>query len=346
MRIPRCTLAGFVGLCLIAAIGARGHARQDIAARSTQALAAAEARVGKTSPDLLPIIDRLARAALRQGALGNAAALRRRALDIAIAAFGRDAVRTADAMAALALVDIDRRRYLDAEPLLIIAERALAARDGGRSSTLAAIDAGLARIALARGETRMAESWARRAVAIAGADPRLRSAEPLRTLGAVLTAGERFDEAERVLSEALAQDRRRHGPDATETARSLSRLGNLHMRAGRAQDALPLLENAAAIDQDRLGPAHPFIADDLYDLALAYDALQRDDMARRALRAAIAVLEGGAGRDTPRVAYAEIELSRLYRRQGDTAAADAAFKDARRILNKAEAEEHRRERRL
>jgi len=39
-------------------------------------------------------------------------------------------------------------------------------------------------------------------------------------------------------------------------------------------------------------------------------------------------------------------LSSLYRRQGDDAAADATFHEARRILNKAEAEEHRRERQI
>ena len=42
-----------------------------------------------------------------------------------------------------------------------------------------------------------------------------------------------------------------------------------------------------------------------------------------------------AGKETPRVAYAELELSRLYRQQGNAAAADAAYKDARRILARA-----------
>jgi hypothetical protein len=36
----------------------------------------------------------------------------------------------------------------------------------------------------------------------------------------------------------------------------------------------------------------------------------------------------------------------VYRRQGNDAAADTAFRDARRILNKAEAEERKRERRV
>ena len=129
-----------------------------------------------------------------------------------------------------------------------------------------------------------------------------------------------------------------------DTARSLSQLANLYLRQGRAGDALPLLEEAAAIDQGRLGPTHPVIADDLHDLGLAYAALHREGAARAAFTAAIDVLERGAGKETPRVAYAELELSRLYRQQGNEAAADAAFKDARRILNKAEAEEHKRER--
>jgi tetratricopeptide (TPR) repeat protein len=247
-------------------------------------------------------------------------------------------------MAALALTDIDRRRYLDAEPLLIIAERVLATRVAADQPAMATIFAGLARIALARGDTKPAEIWAGRAVAIARRNPHGRSAEPLRTLGAVLVAGERFAEAEPVLAEALAQDRKQHGADGADTARSLAQLANFYLRQGKADDALPLIEKAAAIDRRRLGPTHPFIADDLHDLGLAYDALHRGEEAHGALIAALGVLERGAGRETPRVAYVEIELSRLYRQAGKDAAAEAAFGDARRILNKAEAEEHNRER--
>jgi tetratricopeptide (TPR) repeat protein len=340
-------VAGLIGICVIGATAyaaSPGRADEGAVARLTRALAAEEAHDGKTSPYLLPVLEELAQAQLRDGALGDAAALRRRALDIAIAAFGCDSPSAAEAMAALAVLDIDRRRYLDAEPLLIVAERVLRGRVDPDHPAMATVFAGLARIALARGDNKPAEAWARRALKIAQANPQGRSAEPLRTLGAVLTAAERFDEAERVLNEALAQDRAQHGADALDTARSLSQLGNLYLRAHRAKDALPPIEEAAAIDQDRLGPTHPFIADDLHDLGLAYEALHRRDDAREAFSAAIDVLERGAGRETPRVAYAELELSRLDRQAGKDAAADAAFKDAQRILNKAEAEEHKRQR--
>ena len=149
------------------------------------------------------------------------------------------------------------------------------------------------------------------------------------------------------LDEALALDRRQHGPEAAETARSLSQLGNLYLRWGRPEDALPPLQEAAAIDQMRLGPAHPFIADDLHDLGFAYEALNRPERARRLFLAALAVLERGHGETATRRAppIPNVALSRVERQLGSPTAADAAQRDARRILNAAEAEERRRERR-
>src|SRR6266849_4456545 len=288
--IARAPAAGIfaIGLVVVTVVApSRGEADDGAITRLTQALAAEEAGDGRTSPYLLPVIEELAQAQLRDGALGEAVALRRRALDIAIAAFGCDSASAAEAMAALAMLDIDRRRYLDGEPLLIVAERLLRARVDADHPAMATIFAGLARIALARGETKPAEAWARRAVAIERHNPHGRSAEPLRTLGAALTAAENYEEAEQVLGEALAQDRKHHGADGVDTARSLSQLAHLLLRRGKPRDALPLIEEAAAIDQRRLGQTHPFIADDLYDLGLVYDALQRGRDARRAFLAAI-----------------------------------------------------------
>src|SRR5260370_10906865 len=184
----RSRVRGLIGLCLTviaASAPSPGRADESAVARLTQALAAEEADEGRTSPYLLPVIEELAQAQLRDGALGEAVALRRRALDIAIAAFGCDSPSAAEAMAALALLDIDRRRYLDGEPLLIVAERVLSTRVDADHPAMATIFAGLARIALARGDTKPAEAWASRALAIARHNPHGRSAQPLRTLGAV-----------------------------------------------------------------------------------------------------------------------------------------------------------------
>ncbi len=280
---------------------------------------------------------------LRAGDFEQATALRRQALQITLAAPGVELPARTQAIAALARAHLDRHRWLDAEPLLIVAAGMLpeASQDG----LGAAVFAGLARVALARGDADAALAWANQAVGCQRSDPQRMSAEPLRALGAALAVQERFDEAQRALDQALALDRRRHGPDAAKTARSLSQLGNLYLRWDRPEDALPPLQEAAAIDQMRLGPDHPFIADDLHDLGLAYEALNRPERARRLFVAALAMLERGTERDTPRVAYAELALSRIERQLGRPEAADAAQRNARRILDKAEAEERRRERR-
>ena len=345
-------LASSLVLSLAVAAGVQAAAREPEAADNPalaqlkQALAATEAKEGRTSPYLLPLIEEIARFRLRQGEFAEAAALRRRALDIAIARFGCDSPSAAEAMVALALVGIDRRRYLDSEPLLIAAQITLEERVSPDHPALASALAALARVALARGEAAEAETWARRAVDIARKNPHRRSTEPLRVLGAALAAEERFSEAETVLHEALAEDREHHGPDGIDTARSLAQLANTELRAHRLAEALPLIQQAAAIDQERLGAAHPFIADDLFDLGLVYDGLKRSDDARRAFVVALAVLERGAGRETPRVAYVELELAKLDRRDGKEAEAGAAARDAKRILYKAEDEERRRERRI
>src|SRR4051794_22280366 len=320
--------------------GAANFGRAD---RLAEAFGTAQVTEDADGPALLSQLDATAHTLWRAGDLTQEAALRRRALRIALAAFGPESLATARAITALALAHIDRRRWLDAEPLVILAARMLP--DAHKDRLGAAIFAGQARVALARGDADAALAFARRAVESARHNPRDASAEPLRALGAALAALERFEEARQAIEEALALDRRQHGPEAVETARSLSQLGNLYLRWGRPEDALMPLQQATAIDQLKLGPAHPFIADDLHDLGLAYDALNRPERARRLFLAALAVLERGPGRDTPRAAYAERALGRVERQLGHTAAADAAQRDARRILNEAEAEERRRERR-
>jgi tetratricopeptide (TPR) repeat protein len=322
-----------------------GTAEGSELARLAEALAATEAAEGPTSPYLLPLIEEIARFRLRQGALAEAAELRRRALDIAIARFGCESASAAEAMVALALVAIDRRRYLDAEPLLIAAQITLEERVAPDHPAIATALAALARVALARGNAAEAEKSARRAVEIASRNPHRRSTEPLRALGAALAAQEHFAEAAEVLQEAVAEDRHHHGPDGA-TARSLAQLANAELRAHRFAEALPLIQQAAAIDQERLGATHPFIADDLFDLGLVYDGLKRTAEARRAFATALAVLERGAGRETPRAAYVELEIARIDRQDGKEAEADAASRDAKRILYKAEDEERRRERRV
>ena len=204
----------------------------------------------------------------------------------------------------------------------------------------------LARVALARGDIkRQAESLATRANDLAAHDPS-RSTEPLRVLGAVYAAEERFDDGEAILRRAIDQDRRMHGENSVEEARSLAQLANLLLRARRFAEALAPIEQASAIDQSRLGSTHPLIADDLCDLGLIYGGLERDADASRVLLCRSRLLDKSPAKETPRVAYAELDLAGILRAMGDSDAADAAFADAKRILDKAEEDERQREREI
>lgn len=341
----RCGLVTLGLLAIAAGAGSAVATGGRSAAGLSQSLAVEESRSGAASPHLLPLLDRLAGAQLDNGALTAAASSRRRALRIALRSYGGRSTDTANAMVALARVELLRHRYVEAEPLLVAALPALEARFGADSPALAGPLAGLARVAVAHGELAAAQSWADRATAIAARHPSSVSSEPLRALGAVYAAQERFGDGEKVLRAALARDQARGGA-GFETARSLAQLANLLLRAKRFDEALPLIEEAVAIDQQQLGPTHPLIADDFTDLGLIYAGVGRDAAAGVALFYALDLLDLGAAEETPRVAYVELGLAPVLRRLGHADDAKAAFDDAKRILDAAAKDERKHERQI
>ncbi|HTQ33754.1 MAG TPA: tetratricopeptide repeat protein [Stellaceae bacterium] len=343
----RLTAFGFAfAAALVGMHGADGADARTVAALS-QTLAIEESRSGAASPQLLPLLGRLAGAQFDNGALGEATDSRRRALKIALRAYGGQSPKTVGAMVDLGEIELLRHRYIDAEPLLVTARSLLETRLGTDNPALIAPLAALARIALARGDLQAAETEANRAQTIALHHPTAQSSsEPLRVLGAIDAAQDRFDDGEKLLREAVARDRRLHGADSLETARSLAQLANLLLRAQRFDQALAAIEQATAIDQERLGKNHPLIADDFADLGLIYAGLGRDDAAADALGFAVDLLEQGAGEESTRLGYAELELAPVLRRLGQSKDAEAAFKHAKHILDKAAKDEREHERQI
>jgi tetratricopeptide (TPR) repeat protein len=317
--------------------------QQETGAGLARSLAAAEQRLGPADPNLLPILASLAQLRFEDADIAEATALRRRSLRIAITAYGSLSVSAAEAMAALAHLDIDLRRYLDAEPLVIAAGNVLSARLAADDSAMAPVLADRARIALAQGDKNRARKWAEEAVAIDDKSLGAPRGDRLRVLGAVLMAEERFDDCERILRQALALDRA--GGDRLATARSLAQLATAYLRQKRFAEALPLIEEATSIDQHRLGATHPLIAEDFHDLGLIYLATGRAADAAKAFRTAIDLLARGAGRGTPTLAYIELDLAHAEHTLGHEDKAQSLFGDARHILNTAEDEERERERR-
>jgi tetratricopeptide (TPR) repeat protein len=314
----------------------------DEAISLTRRLTAAEHQNGPASPALLPILAPLAQLRFEQGELAEATALRRRSLKIAIATDGSASIPAAEAMAALAHLYIERRRYLDAEPLAIAATEVLTERLGPSDKALAPVLADQARIALARGDVDRALKRVEQAIAI---DKKGGSTESdrLRIYGTVLVAQAKFAEGERALQEALAIDRTRN--DRLTSARSLAALAHAFLRQKRFAEALPLIEEATLLDQTCLGPTHPLIAEDFHDLGLVYLGSDRAADAAKAFHTAIGVLERGDGRGTPSLAYIMLDLAHAEHVQGREDKAQSLFTAARQILNIAEDEERDRQRR-
>ncbi len=342
MRGFFCALvAGLLGLSAAHA-GADPPTPPPAGAALAKTLAAAEQRLGPADPKLLPILASLAQLRFEDADIAAATALRRRSLKIAIRAFGSESEPAAKAMAALAHLYIELRRYLDAEPLAIAAENVLSSRLGVHDPAMAPLLADRARIALARGETAEAHKFIEAAIAVDNQNAGTPRSDRLRVLGAVLVSQARFEDGERVLRRALALDRA--GGDRLATARSLAQLGKAYLRQKQFAQALPPIEEAAAIDQRRLGPTHPLIAENLHDLGLIYLATGRAADAALAFRTASRRLERGCGRGTPTLAYIELDLARAEHVLGHEDRAQSLFGAARRILNTAADQERERQR--
>jgi tetratricopeptide (TPR) repeat protein len=164
-------------------------------------------------------------------------------------------------------------------------------------------------------------------------------------MAAVRAAQERFADSESLLRQALARAGENPG-DKAATARILAQLGTLYLRQKRYTDALPPLEQAAALDQQALAPGHPFIADDYYDLGLVFDGLKRPAESHAALRFAVRLLEKGPEKESLRLAYAERELARVLRAAGETGEAGAAEQESKRLIDRIEDGERDRERQV
>lgn len=303
-------------------------------------LSEAERQHGLAAPELLPILARLGELRFEEAEFAEATVLRRRAMKIAIAVYGPGSAPAAETMAALADLYIDRRRYLDAEPLAIITTLILRDRLGLTDKTLAPVLVDRARIALAQGDYASAVSWAKQAIAIdvKKGKPQTRA---LRVLGAAFVAQQKFAEGELVLRQAVERDRARG--NRLELARSLAALAKALVRHNHFAEALPLIEEAGAIDQACLGATHPLIAEDFDTLGLVYLGVDRPADAVKAFRTGRDLLERGAGRDSPALGYIMLDLARAEQVLGNKDKAQSLFTAAHRILNSAEEDERHRQ---
>ncbi len=124
-------------------------------------------------------------------------------------------------------------------------------------------------------------------------------AEAYDSYGSVLRASGRLDEAEPMLSKALAIRERELGASHPHVALSLVGLGGIFHLRGDLARAGPLYERALDIQERTLGPDHPEVGETLYNLAHVRRALGETASAIDALGRAAEILSAAYGADDP-----------------------------------------------
>lgn len=135
---------------------------------------------------------------------------------------------------------------------------------------------------------------------------------------------------------------RQWAPDDSESYGSLRGLGFLHLRKNDAQSALDLFRSAHTIVQKKYGDTHPFTADSLNSMALAFEKSELPGEAQRLLEHSLAIRKRVLPVDHPDLAFDYHALGRVLERQGRFLLALDSFKEGLRIRRAALGPHHPR----
>ena len=109
----------------------------------------------------------------------------------------------------------------------------------------------------------------------------------LNNLATLLTATERFEDAESLLRHAISIDEASFGENHPNVAVNLSNLAQLLQATNRLPEAEPLMRHALSIDEASFGENHPNMAIRLNNLAQLLRATNRLEEAEPLMRRAI-----------------------------------------------------------
>lgn len=145
-------------------------------------------------------------------------------------------------------------------------------------------------------------------------------------LAAIHRRRARYDQAERLLREALEHRRRTLGPDDPLTAVAMARLGGLlSEHLGRLQEASQLFQESLDIQDRILGTDHPARVEALGGLAIIQEALGDTAGAEAVLQESIRTHVAGLGPDHPTTMVAVEGLAGFLARTGRPLEADSIF---------------------
>lgn len=150
----------------------------------------------------------------------------------------------------------------------------------------------------------------------------------LNEVGAYLSEHALYQEAERLLLQALALSESLHGMDDPVTASVLQDLGWLEHRRNQYASAEEHYLRSLAIRERALGPEDPRTARILYLLGLLYLNLSKQEQAEPLLRRALSIQEPQLGAEHPQVADTLNVLGMLARTRKEYEQAEALYRRA------------------
>jgi serine/threonine-protein kinase len=292
---------------------------------------AARARVELADQPLLRarVLDVIAEGFQLQGLHSDAEPLFEEVVALRAAALGREHIDFARSLVRLADLRYERGRY-DAEPLYADALEIFRKALGADSPELVRAQIGLALVLRARGLYPDADSLLRMSLEVARTLPETELDIPiaLSFLGKLRMRDGDFDEAERLLSEALTLRLSLLGREHPAVANALDALGELQLARGDAGSAETYFSEALAIRGALYEERHTDVASGLTYLARA--RLETGDLVATdtLLSKALPIFRRAFGDDSPDVAEVLERMGDTGVALGDLEAADSLYERA------------------
>ena len=250
----------------------------------------------------------------RNAAYHRAEWLKRRALAINEASFGKDHPDVARDLNNLAQLLKATNRLEEAEPLMRRVVEIFELSFGKDHPNVATALNNLAQLLKVTNRLEEAEPLMRRALAIDEASygkDHPNAATGLNNLAQLLQVTNRLEEAEPLMRRALAIDEASFGKDHPKVAIRLNNLAQLLKSTNRLEETEPLMRRALAIDEASYGKDHPDVATDLSNLAQLLQVTNRLEEAEPLMRRALAIDEASFGKDHPIFAIRLNNLAQL-----------------------------------
>jgi len=295
-------------------------------------------KFGENNPNYAIALNYLGMLYQKQGRLGEAEPLYKRALAIYEKALPEGHPDIVISLANLAAFYQGQGRLSEAEPLykraLTIREKAL---PEGHPDIAASLN-NLASLYYNQGQLSEAEPLYKRALkirekALPKDHPDI--AQTLNNLASLYQKEGRLSDAEPLFKRALAIREKALPEDHSDIAQSLNNLASLYQKQGRLSDAEPLFKRALALYEKALPEGHSLIALSLNNLALLYQDQGRLSEAEPLYKRALAIREKALPEGHPDIAVSLNNLAYLFKKQGRLSEAEPLYKRTLAIRDKA-----------